>query len=272
MEFSQCTQNNIAICSADAAVYSTQVITCASSLFLQKQDTLNLCRRKLLLHRFTPLLHCHHSAWVYHLPDDQHIILRCWENGTWISTTRQLKGNGIIHGSSNCLLTADKFQAFPRITGVFQTAIDTAKVYVPDQLAVITSHELRTLEDNIPSEIAQLNFIKSQLATSHGMDMTSFLRESEATRRHYEHASQCLTTFIILSTIVALALATYLLKTYWYQIISCFLIKKRTPDLTTPQSNPVNENPSTSGEINTRDTHVSDKTVPFSLYELQHDA
>jgi hypothetical protein len=195
VEFSQCTQNSIAICSADAAVYSTQVITSASSLFLQKQNSLNLCRRKLLLHHSTPLLQRHHSAWVYHLPEDRHIILRCWKNGTWISTTRRLKGNGIIHGSSNCLLITDKFQALPRIAGVFQTAIDGAKLYVPDQLAVITSHELKTLEDNIPWKIEQLNFIKSQLATPHGMDMTSFLRESEATRRHYQHTSLCLTTF-----------------------------------------------------------------------------
>ena len=205
VEFGKCTQSSIAMCSADTVVYSTQVITCASSLYLQKHDILNLCLWRLLLHHSTPLLQRHYSAWVYHFPDEQHIILRCWKNGTWISTTKQLKGNGIIHGSSNCLLTADKFQALPRISGIFQTALEAAKLYVPDQLAVITSHELQTIEDNIPSEFAQLNYIKSQLATPHGIDMAPFLRASKATSRHYEHATQCFTTFIVLSAIIILA-------------------------------------------------------------------
>ena len=58
---------------------------------------------------------------------------------------KKLKGNGIIHGSSNCLLTADKFQALPRISGIFETAIDAVKLYVADRLTVITSHVIQTL-------------------------------------------------------------------------------------------------------------------------------
>ena len=57
----------------------------------------------------------------------------------------------MIHGLSNCLLTADKFQALPRISDIFQTAIDAARLYVPDQLTVITSHEIQILEDSVPS-------------------------------------------------------------------------------------------------------------------------
>jgi hypothetical protein len=73
----------------------------------------------------------------------------------------------MIHGSSNCPLTAEKLQAFPRISGIFQTAIDAAQLYVPDRLTVITSHELQTLKDSVPSEVAQLNYIKSQVSTPH---------------------------------------------------------------------------------------------------------
>ena len=78
VEISRCTQNSITICPADTAVYSTQVITCAFSLYLQKQDSLKLCCRKLLLHHSTPLRQRHDSTWIYLLPEDQHIILRCW--------------------------------------------------------------------------------------------------------------------------------------------------------------------------------------------------
>ena len=217
-----------------------------------------------------PTLQRHHSTWIYHLLEDQHIILRCWENGTWISTTKQLKGNGMIHGSSNYPLTADKFQALPRISGIFQAAIDAAQLYVPDQLAVITSQELQTLEDSVPSEVALSNYIKSQIATPHRtMDMDSFVHANQATRRHYQHTSQCLTTFIILSSIVILVFTSYLLKTYWHKIILCCFIQKRTQDPTTPKLNPVNEVPRTSYETNASNKDGSDRTVTLSVYGLQ---
>jgi hypothetical protein len=73
-------------------------------------------------------------------------------------------------------------KALPRLLGNFQTTIDAARIYVPDQLTVITSHEPQTLEESIPSEVAQLDYVKSQVATPRReLDMNSFLRASQAT-------------------------------------------------------------------------------------------
>ena len=124
VEFSYYTQSNIAICPANTAILSRQVLSCESSLFFQTTDSLSLRRRKLLLHHTTPLLQRYDSTWIFHFPKYQHIILRCWKNGTWISTTKQLQGNGIKHNSSARLLTADEFQALPRMCGIFQTPRD----------------------------------------------------------------------------------------------------------------------------------------------------
>jgi len=96
-------------------------------LDLEETGQFKLIRRKLFLHHCILLLQHHHSTWLYHLPEEQHINLRCWKNVTWTSTTKQLKGNGFIHGTYNFLLTSDKFQTFTRISGIFKTAIEAEK-------------------------------------------------------------------------------------------------------------------------------------------------
>jgi hypothetical protein len=87
VEFSYCTRGSLAICSANKAIYSSQMITCETSLFFQKTDSLELCRRRLLLHHTTPLLQRYDTALIYHFPENQQVVLRSWENGTWISTS-----------------------------------------------------------------------------------------------------------------------------------------------------------------------------------------
>ena len=49
------------------------------------------------------------------------------------------------------------------MSGITQTAIDAVRLYVPDRVTVVASHELQTLKDSIPLEIAQLDYIENEL-------------------------------------------------------------------------------------------------------------
>jgi hypothetical protein len=269
-EFSYCTQSNIAICPANKAIFSRQVLTCEASLFFQTTDNLRLCSRKLLLHHTTPLLKRYDSTWIFHFPKYQHIILRCWKNGTWVSTTKRLQGNGTIRNSSACLLTADEFQALPRMSGISLTAIDTTRLYVPDRVAVIASHELQTLKESIPPEVAQLDYIEKQVAIPHQeLDVDSFRSTTRTQYRHDRHTFQYLTTLTALCTVIIIATAVYLLKTYWYNITSRCFAQQRTPD--PPVSSPANDTPSTSYDPEAHNSDEPKKNVTFSLYSLQSD-
>jgi hypothetical protein len=46
------------------------------------------------------------------------------------------------------------------IIGNIQATIDPTELYVPHQVAIVTNHELQTLEEAIPSEIAQLDDVR----------------------------------------------------------------------------------------------------------------
>jgi hypothetical protein len=189
VEFSYCTHGSIPVCPANKAIYCTWMITCEASLFFQTTDSLELCHRRLLLHHTTPLLQQYDTALIYHFPENQQVDLPCWENGTWISTLKQLKGNG-LYNSSNCLLTADAFQALPQMIGNTETTLDVTQLYVPDRTTIVMNHKLQTLEDAIPSEVGQLDDIRAHLVTPlRELDLDSFLCTSRNTYRHEQHSA-----------------------------------------------------------------------------------
>jgi len=166
----------------NAAIYSTQNRTCELSLYFQTTDSQNLCHRRLLLHHKTPFLQNYESTWIHHLPERQHVVLRCWNDKAWTSSTHILCGNGVIYITSHCQLTTDKFQTLPDIIGNTQATIDQRKLYAPDQVAIVTNHELQTLEEAIPSEIAQLDEGRSRVALPRRIiDMNSLLSTSRIT-------------------------------------------------------------------------------------------
>jgi hypothetical protein len=58
------------------------------------------------------------------------------------------------------------------MSGNAETVVDAAQPYLPDQIAIITVHELRTLEEAIPAEVTQLDEVDSRLrAASQDVDI-----------------------------------------------------------------------------------------------------
>ena len=103
-------------------------------------------------------------TWIYHLPERKHVVLRCWKDTAWTSSTHILYENGVVYSTSQCLLTTDKFQILPDIIGNTQATIDPTKLFVPDQVAIVANHGLQALEEAIPPEIAQLDDVRSRVA------------------------------------------------------------------------------------------------------------
>ena len=143
-------------------------------------------------------------------PERQHVLLRCWIDKAWTSSTHILYRNGIIYNTSQCLLTTDKFQTLPDIIGNTQATIDPTKLYVPDQVAIVTNHELQALEEAIPSEIAQLDDVRSRVAIPRRIiDMDSVLSTSRITSRREQRSYWQLVTLTVLCVITVLAFIMY---------------------------------------------------------------
>jgi hypothetical protein len=182
VEFSYCIHGSVTVCPANKAINSTRLITCEASLFFQTTDSLELCRRRLLLHHTTPLLQRYDTALIYHLPENQYVVLRCWKNGTWVPTSKQLKGSGLIYNSSECLLTADAFQALPQMIGNAGTTHDATQLYVPDRTTIVTNHNFKHLKR--PSLQKLRNWMTSEPTLLHHAEKWTWIPFSARAEPH----------------------------------------------------------------------------------------
>jgi len=211
------------------------------SLYLQTTDSQNLCQRRHLLYHKTPILQRYESTRIYHLPESQHVVLGCWKDKPWTSSTHMLYGNGVIYSTSQCLLTTDKFQTLSDIIGNTQATIDPTKLYVPAQVAIVANHELQAHEEAIPPEIAQLDDVRSRVAIPRRIiDMHSLLSTSRITTRSEQQSYWHLVTLTVLAFLV------YSLKSYTHKMIARCMTRQNTSSQNTTESNPVHETSSTS--------------------------
>ena len=100
-------------------------------VYIYRQQTAKICVKDGFCY-ITRLRSCNITSqtWIYHLPERQHVVLRCWKDKAWTSSTHILYGNGVIYSKSQCLLTTDKFQTLQDIIGNTQATIDPTKLYV----------------------------------------------------------------------------------------------------------------------------------------------
>ena len=266
-DLSYCSKGSITVCPANTAIYSTQVVTCESSLFFQTADAHNLCRRKLLLHYRTPTLRRHDSVWVYHFPEQQHVTLRCWKKNAWTSRTEVLSGSGVLYNSSECSVTASEFQTLPELLGDTQATLNVPQLYVPDKIAVIASHELQALEEMMPPEIVRLDAVTSGVAAPRQIyDVDSLLHVNRFSLRREQRWHWYIIIITVLYTSTILGLLCFSLRSHLPHLSNCWTRNS------VPTSDTTYQNPSTPGPSHDASGPADDHSkgnVIFTAYPLR---
>ena len=140
-----------------------------------------------------------------------------------------LYGNGVNYNTSQYLLTTDKFQTLPDIIGNTQVTINHTKLYVPDQGAMVTNHEMQPLEGAITSDIAQLDDVRSRVAIHRRIiDMDSLLSTSRFKTRREQRSYWHIVTLTVLCVITVLAFIVYSSRSYTHKMIAHCMTPQNT--------------------------------------------
>jgi len=138
---------------------------------------------------------------------------------------------------------------------------------VPDQFAIVTNHELQTLEEAILSEIAQLDDVRSRVAiTRRIIDMDSLFSTSRITTRREQRSYWHLVTLTVICVITVLSFVVYSLKSYTHKIIARCMTRQNTSSQNTTESNPVHETSNTNSDENAPEAKSDERHVVFSVY------
>jgi len=236
--------------------------------YIYRQQTAKICVTEGFCY-ITKLQSCNSTS---HLPERQHVVLRCWRDKAWTSSTYILYGNDVIYNTSQCLLTTDKFETLPDIIGNIQATVDPTKLYVPDQVAIVTNHELQALEEAIPSETPQLDDVRSRVAMPRrSMDMNPLLSTNRITTRREQRSYCHLVTVTVLCVITVLAFIVHSLRSYTHKMIARCMIRQNTSSQNTTEPNPIHETSFTNSDENAPDAKSDERhciTLANAISEL----
>jgi len=79
-DYSKCVTRSITVCPLDSAIFNTQGLTCAASLFFQSLNRQQLCKRNLLFNYQQSTLIQHRNVRIYHFPSPRQLTLGCSGN------------------------------------------------------------------------------------------------------------------------------------------------------------------------------------------------
>jgi hypothetical protein len=101
MDLVKCRGKDILISPADHSVYSTEIISCAPSLF-QSTNLQETCGRRVTLRLHRPRFGRFGSAVLYYLPERQTVYLQCQPNRTIENSSLLLQGSGLLLNAARC--------------------------------------------------------------------------------------------------------------------------------------------------------------------------
>jgi hypothetical protein len=218
-DYRGCDKGSVTICAATTAAYNTQTLKCEASLFFRSEEANQLCRRKLIFHHPTPILR-HGELWVYHLPREQQVALRCIENHYQVIRTMSLTGAGLIHNATRCSISSDEFQTFPELRGATREELRAPTLHLPDNITVVTDFELQQLREIPPLATRQLDDIHDQVTASmQTYDVESLLHPQQTSQLQEKRTNHLIIISTSLCALPIFSILCFLLYTHTLRYI-----------------------------------------------------
>jgi hypothetical protein len=271
MDIVKCTGKDIMICPANHAVYSTEIDSCALSLF-QFSRTREMCRRRVTSRLPQTRLERYGSTMLYYLAKPQMVHLQCQLNQTREASSMLLEGSGFLLNAGCCSLILEGLQLFPSLQGEIQYTPQSPELFIPAIQRIVTSREEAVLR-----QISSLDGTKlEQLVTSissHYMDAdVNTLLHLHNSSQQVESKSNGITLGLIVASIVLiLFILYYLTQAYiWNLVKKCVVNRVNTESESVQKSQYDISTPSQPNASNVNDEiWTAEPQARFSAYSMQ---
>jgi len=190
-----------------------------------------------MVHYRKPTLLRHGEVWVFHLPSQRQVTIRCPRDNVWVTRTRTLAGAGLIHNATRCSNTSGKIRTLPELHGVAHANLVAPSVYVPDSSPILLKHELPRVEAALTPGVNDLDQLKDRLETAQkSLDVDTLVHIQEATPQQETPPHwHLIITAVSCALTVLLALGMFLQSKFQCAVSCCRRTDKTTED-NTPRS------------------------------------
>ena len=267
----KCRGEDIMICPANQAVYSTEVNSCALSLFLQPTQTRELCKRTVVTHPASRKLERYGSIVIYYLVEPQR--LQCQHNRSWQAYTMTLQGGGVLKNAGSCYLTLQGLQLYPTLSGEMEFVAQVPELYIPTIPEVTSAHETEVLRQMTFLNETNLKQLTTSISCHHIKADINTLFHLHASSLHHTNKSNWIVVGLIMASVVlTLFISYYFTRSYIWSIMKvCTGDHDNTTSVGVQK--PQDENPSPthpSASANREDQNDATPEKRYSVYSLQN--
>jgi len=271
-QFEQGQGQSVKVCPASEAVTDTKAKSCALSLFLQKQDVSETCRRIVTVQQSSPVLRRIGGLVIYFSPEEQAAHLRCRNMGAWTTTHLVLQGPGILEGAQSCQIFLGNLRLYAEIRGSSQFDAPSETLIVAPQVPVTSDGELQALKKvmdthSIDQLIAKVNANKMEADLSYLVKLDPHSTTNTVTNTPW-------TTPLLLATsvIVTLVILYHCTCTHGKELLRrCVKKESRSPTLDpVPAGSSPTTLPSSTPPVSKEGPSTSDNRPNFAMYAV-HD-
>jgi len=149
---SRCTgPEDFKICPSDCAILTTEVKTCAMSIYLQTDSLDANCDRRVYPVRPSHTLLRHGATVVYYCPIPQRVFFRCRRDVGWETTSVELHGAGLIEGASSCHVSTEGLHLRPVFRSRTSLTVQPPQIYLPKLQILASSSEMEVVQQFVDS-------------------------------------------------------------------------------------------------------------------------
>ena len=273
MDVVKCRGKDIMICPAEQAVYSTEVDSCALSLYFQSTRARETCNRKVISRPPQPRLERYGATVLYYLAEPQTLHLQCQQNRTWEVHSMTLEGGGFLENAESCYLTLQGLQLFPALRGKAEFSAQGPDLFIPTIPAVVSTREEAVLQQMSFTDESKLEQLATSIS-SHPIEADiNTLFHLHASSQQYASKSNGITLGLIAASVVlTLFILYYFTQAYiWNLMKNCLVNWANTEieDVQKPQTDiPTPSQPNPSSAVGEDLSEVTPQ-IRFSAYSMQ---
>ena len=220
MDVLKCRGEDIKICPANQAVYSTEVNSCALSLFLQSTQTRELCKRTVVTRPASPKLERYGSMVLYYLVEPQRLHLQCQYNRSWQTYTMTLQGGGVLKNAGSCHLTLQGLQLYPTLSGETEFEAQVPELYIPTIPEVTSAQEMEVLRQMSFLNETTLKQLTSSISSHHiEADISTLFHLHTSSLQRTSKSNWIVVGLIMASAVLILFISYYFTRSYIRNIV-----------------------------------------------------
>jgi hypothetical protein len=182
---------------------------------------------------YPPKFTRHQQDWNYSISNRQRVDLKCNRNNSWVTTSLQIHGNGILRNVNSCYIVGQSFQLYPTVQGCSSTTVTRGEPLLIQHVDPISVEEQEILLNSPKPDTTELDQISAGVDKMQLRNLDNIFqiheRNVQRTTQYYSYLYVLIPSLVIALVVKILCYGKPFWITYITQILPCTTKNPQNP-------------------------------------------